>query len=330
MGERDDRPVPPAVVAAAADWWAKRDRGLDAASEDLFRRWRDASPVHRRAYEQIEARWRAAAELDGSGTGRTRALGSAPFYLRRDARAGIAAASLAVVGATGLMLVPERWRPNVISSPAQAQVFQTTVGEIRTVSLKDGSHVTLDTDTRVEVSVSPTQRHAKLDRGRARFAVARSETPFLVSVNAGTITANAATFDVAAQERLASVHVFRGDVQIEEESSLSVPKPAAALGSGQQAVLGNPAPSAGLPSTDDGWPQGMIALDATPIAAAIADINRYNRVKIRLDASDVGGRTMSGAFKARDPDGFAQAIAALHSLRLTRPTPDLIVLASRR
>ena len=50
--------------------------------------------------------------------------------------------------------------------------LQTRHGEIRTYNLSDGSKVTLDADSRVEVTMSEAERRLRLRQGKARFAVA--------------------------------------------------------------------------------------------------------------------------------------------------------------
>jgi len=58
----------------------------------------------------------------------------------------------------------------------------------------------------------------------------------------------------------------------------------------------------------------MLALDATPLGEAIVAINRYNAVQIRLLDPALSALKVTGAFRVRDPDGFAHAVSAMFGL----------------
>jgi transmembrane sensor len=71
------------------------------------------------------------------------------------------------------------------------------------------------------------------------------------------------------------------------------------------------------PETVTAWTQGRIVFDATRLADAIAEINRYGGQTIILDAPQLGARQISGSFEAGDEDSFATAVTALLPLRRT-------------
>src|SRR4051812_44857021 len=79
--------------------------------------------------------------------------------------ASMAAAVLAVGAINGVVQFTSR--------PINAVLLTTGVGEIREVPLSDGSKVTLDTVSAVRVDIARGHRRALVERGRARFSVAR-------------------------------------------------------------------------------------------------------------------------------------------------------------
>lgn len=312
----------------AADWFAKRERGADPATEADFRRWIASSPAHRIAYREAEATWHAGAPLGATSTGDSRSLGLAPFYMRRKIQAGAAGFSLIALVGIGLSALPGGRFSGSIITTAQAQSFETAVGEIKTIALADGSRVTLDTNSKVEVDVSPQHRRVTLERGRARFAVVgRGLPPFTVQARPSTITAEGAVFDIAKSDGKAQVRVLMGAVRVRSDVSA----PAAALTvlvGGQRATIGFSVSASSEPVSDPDWPSGMVVLKAAPLADALASINRYNRVQLRLDAPTLAQVRISGGFRAKEPRGFAAAVAALHGLQVTNPSADLITLTS--
>ena len=71
--------------------------------------------------------------------------------------------------------------PNGIGTAHAEQRFTTRVGQTATVTLDDGTKVTLDTDSALRVSHNDGQRQVRMERGRAFFDVAQGDKrPFMV------------------------------------------------------------------------------------------------------------------------------------------------------
>jgi transmembrane sensor len=71
----------------------------------------------------------------------------------------------------------------------------------------------------------------------------------------------------------------------------------------------------------------MLSFDRTPLADAIAAINRYNSTRIVIAAPGIAGLRVTGAFHASDPAGFARAAAAMFGLATARAPDGSIILA---
>ena len=68
--------------------------------------------------------------------------------------------------------------------------YATHVGERRSITLADGSHLSLDSDTQVSVYFGASFRRVRLERGRSHFDVAHdTRRPFTVSAGAETVVA---------------------------------------------------------------------------------------------------------------------------------------------
>ena len=168
-----------------------------------------------------------------------------------------------------------------------------------------------------------------LERGRARFRVAAdSRRPFVVAVPGGEVVARDAVFDVSVTEQPARVAAIGGPVDLRS----SGPDPAAGaqrLAAGQQAMLGGSAAPKPISRTEARWVSGMLGLDATPLGDVVAAINRYNDTQVRLADERLAGLSVTGAFRARDPQEFARAIAATFDLDADRSSEGQITLSSR-
>jgi len=76
-------------------------------------------------------------------------------------------------------------------------IYRTAIGEQQTVTLNDGTRITLNTDTQLVVSYRQTERHIRLDHGEAMFEVAKQpQRPFIVQVGDQQVRALGITFIV--------------------------------------------------------------------------------------------------------------------------------------
>ena len=320
------RSFPPRILNAAGDWLARRGRPTSQQEDAQFAAWLAADPRHAAAYAEVQRGMAEGGLLVLSEVGRTRKLERAPFFMRHKTQ--MAAASLGIVVLMGIGTVG-LWRqssPFAIVSPARAATYETRRGEIRTVSLADGSQLTLDTATRVRVSLSGSERRVSLERGRVRFRVAADKGhPFRVAVPGGLVTARGTVFDVSVEGDSPTISVLDGRVDL---SGTSGPTSEAdrTLRAGQVAELDSSSRVRPLPAGEGQWVSGMLALDASPLGEAVATINRYNRVQIRLGRPELARLSVTGAFSVRDPETFAQALAATFDLIIVRPDPDVILL----
>src|SRR3546814_7985861 len=64
----------------------------------------------------------------------------------------------------------------------------TERGEIRSFKLEDGSTATLDSDTRIEVSISSDTRYVRVAQGRARVKIVNDVRPFRLAAGQGIVT----------------------------------------------------------------------------------------------------------------------------------------------
>ena len=330
MTDPEKPSIPGSVQDAAGEWLVRRQAGTLPDVERAFTAWLEADPRHRRAYDQVERGWQDSGMLADSDIGRTRTLGRAPFLMRHSTHVG--AASLGIAAVLGMVTigVVRQAGPFELVSPAEAATYQTALGEIRTIRLADGSQVTLDTATLVRVAFTPQARHLVLERGRARFRVVPdSQRPFTVAVTDGEVLARSSLFDVSVTEKPARVSAFEGTLEL-QSSSVNRPAAAQTLATGEKTVLDSRTKPQRISAADARWVAGMLALDATPLGDAIASINRYNRLQVRLADPRLASLSITGAFRTRDPDQFARAVAAMFNLRVDRSDMAIILHEPRQ
>lgn len=97
-------------------------------------------------------------------------------------------------------------------------LYETALGEHRTVVLDDGSRVDLNTATHLTVHLSRDRRAVALETGEVLFEVAPDPArPFVVTAGALRIRDIGTRFDVDRRPERVTVAVLEGRVQIDAE-----------------------------------------------------------------------------------------------------------------
>ncbi|HYG27668.1 MAG TPA: FecR domain-containing protein [Caulobacteraceae bacterium] len=332
MSAPDLAPVKQAAVA----WFTRQRGGLTPEETRELDAWLEADPAHLEAFEAVARAW-ARLELPREAPEmlalRARALEVVPERRRvwRMA-AGIAAAVALGGGLYGWDTLRFREYPD--------QTFRTEVGQRSTVTLPDGSVVTLNTDTVLRTRSDGERRLLYLDRGQAYFKVARDPRhPFEVHAAGRTVTALGTAFDVRVEPGKFAVTLVEGKVRVETPS----PKPAIAAASAVQdveLVAGNQFTaldetrwSVGRADTEreTAWRTGWLTFQNQPLGEVVAEFARYSEREIVLDPA-LAQRPITGRFKAGDVDAFVEALAAYdvarletdrEVVRLTRPPASM-------
>ena len=335
-------------LAQASDWFV-RLRAEDATVDTLacFQRWLEADPGNASAYRKISASWAAIGEHASSPeimTGRRDALEDA----RRAARGrwqgrpsgrlawAAAVAAVTIVASVGFWLY------------TRADLYSTGVGERRTLTLADGSVVTLDARSRIRVRYRENARLIALQEGQARFDVAKDPSrPFLVEAGDEKIVALGTKFNVELVARNVLVTMIEGHVAVTgPDAGSSTPGTAEGHGPGHTAAHSVIELTAGeaLRVRRDGkatrltevdvarvtaWQNGKMFFDNEPLATAAERVNRYARETIQVDPS-AANVNISGVFNTGDSNAFIEAVTAYFPVKAERAEGSTVHLTLRK
>jgi len=216
-----------------------------------------------------------------------------------------------------------------------SMTYETGRGERRTIELADGSHLTLDTASRAEVSIGAGARKVRLVRGQALFRVAKDPTrPFSVVAGTLNVIALGTTFDVRVERSQAKVVLVEGSIVVEPLMRRGVERlvPSLArrqLAPGQQLIARTTGEvslgSADIESTNS-WQSGRLIFRDEPLTSAVAEFNRYNTKQLVIEDAALEHLAVSGVFTALRPDDFLAAIATFYGVRVEERGENAVVL----
>jgi transmembrane sensor len=322
----------PAVEAATV--WAMRlaESALTPEQQAAFDVWLDADPRHGQLLEEIVGAWSSVDHYASAEpmTGlREQALASARRTMRRNSNpyplrelvGGLIAATLLLTIGGGVLWM--HWTP---------KAYETGVGERRVVALEDGSKISLDADTVVKVRYSGDKRRLWLDRGRAKFDVAKDALrPFSVTAADKMVVATGTAFSVELINAQVRVVLYEGHVAVlkreaqpgksDSMAPVEVGRASAdrLLTPGRELVMPERSPAqlvtqaATLEPSDPerslSWEGGLLVFNDEPLDIVVQRMNRYAAKPLSVGNAATGRLRISGVFRAGDTESLVQGLA---------------------
>lgn len=292
-----------AAEEAAAEWLVRLgDRGATPDMTDAFQAWLGAAPENAPAFERVSRVWTGLGEAGPRwrGRGRTRVVASA-------------CAALVAAICIGVML--------------RDPTYSTGRGERETVTLEDGSRLTLNTDSRVSIHYARDERHVVLGQGEVFFDVARNpDRPFIVEAGDDRVRVLGTSFLVRRDSDRLQVALVSGSVMVAQDGGLTTapimltPGERVRTSTDGDAVIDKPLMNRLL-----AWRRGELVLDETPVGEAVAEMNRYSDSQIVIDDPAVKRAPISGVFKTGETEAFALTLSRLYRLDRTRRGNDWVL-----
>jgi transmembrane sensor len=324
----------------AAEWAAKVARGqLRSDEQAALDAWTSADIRHLGAFVRAKALLVSLDQIRTSGMETLRAeipdlplteveLSGRPsgkvlrFSAARPSRRIVLAGGIAAsIAAVALIALPN-W------SHQEWQHYSTRMGEIRPITLADGSVITLNTNSKVSVGFTDHERDIRLEQGEALFKVAKNKSrPFIVGVANATVRAVGTSFAVRAlSAHPIEVVVREGIVEVARKDLPAAD--AVRARAGTKAVVGAPIVVRPISrfelARELAWEAGRIAFQNERLADAAKEFARYNSTKIIVDPA-VGNRTVTGLFFSNDPVGFANVAASALDLHVETGPGEVII-----
>ncbi|MEG0243599.1 MAG: FecR family protein [Pseudomonas sp.] len=314
-------PVSSRVLEAAIAWKLSIDEGSSTADErSEFMRWHAASEEHARAWRQLgslDQRVSAAA-----GPARQALLQSRAGMRRRIGKLGGGLAGMFLLGS----LLAWVGAPSL--SPGYWLADQrTATGELRTLRLEDGTLLSLNTHTAVDIDYEGEQRIIVLHQGEISVETGHQDPrPLLVRTDDGRLRPLGTRFLVrreahgtrleVLQASVAAMPLNSGDEQVLHEGQ-QVLMDANGLGQVGQVAAGV-----------DAWTRGMLVVDNVRLADLLAALGHYRSGHLGV-ADDVADLRVTGSFPLTNTDLALESLVPALPVKIERHTPWWVTIKAR-
>ena len=342
-----------AIREEAREWVIVFNRDEPPSPEEIraMQAWVSRSPAHGAELERAEARWEDTSQLtelavplcprcNDSAPGQPVGLWGRWF--------GTGTLSLGGIGAMASFLAVTVVLLSLFSAPASVKngVYGTAVGELRLLTLEDGSLVQLDTATQAEIYFDETARRIYLRQGKAHFDVAKNmDRPFEVYAAGGLVRAVGTAFSVQLKESdNIAVLVDEGKVDLVRVDRAAVRPVIASSESSAGASVSQPLPESEVNvfgslergeaalfnrveeqftvlaekelEQQQSWREGVLIFAGEPLGQVVSEIGRYTSAKIEIKAPKLGELQVGGRFNIGDIDALFNVLESAFDVRV--------------
>lgn len=286
----------------AAAWLVRlRSDTVSEQDQQQFALWLGANPAHAAAMDTMLELW------DDLGVTRHMPV-APPRQVATNHQRAFAALAVAACFVFALFVAPQ-W----VTPEAEPAHYSTQLGERKSIELADGSIITLNTDSRLQVEFLASERRVRLDAGEVFFEVDHDTTrPFVVDVGSAEVRVLGTAFNILRSEETSHITVTHGVVRVTELGNPGSRAPATELLYANQSVAadrnGLRRPTQVETSNVLAWREGNIVADAMPLGQLIAELARYHGARIIVSDTTLAQTTVSGIFPIDEPEVILKAL----------------------
>lgn len=301
----------PDLRSQAREWLVLLNSGRASAAErEAAERWRQISAEHASALAEVERLWGLLGQVERPAA----VVQPLPRRVRRWPLPLATAACLLLA----LWLAPPGWHADV----------RTEVGEIREVTLEDGSLLHLNGATALDWNANvDDQRRVRLYRGQVDFQVAADTShPFIIEAGDARIRVTGTRFDVNLLGEQVMLAVSEGHVQVSDADGNE-----RAVQAGEQItwLAGRLQPLQPLDAARAlAWQRGRLVFRDRPLTEVFEELERQQAQRVLFLDGQARELKVTGVFALNDPQAVLRAIETALPVKLTR-LPGVLLVSSK-
>ncbi|KGK40896.1 hypothetical protein LH51_12070 [Nitrincola sp. A-D6] len=295
------------ALQVAAQWYARlcsEDAG--PVDEHALQQWLNSDPIHLWAWQRVDQLQARLGQVPGHLALKTLERAEQHFSVsRRSVLKGL----VLMVGTGSLGMAAYRYAP----VDHWLADHHTATGEIKHLTLDDGTTLTLNTASAVDIHFNANERLVLLREGEIMVTTAskniENPRPFIVQTPQGRVRALGTRFSVRVLEEKIQVAVFEHSVEVTTRAGS---QSLCLAGQRLTFTADSASPPTELAPTDDAWTRQMLVVQNMRLDVFMAELGRYRTGVLRCTPS-VAHYRITGAFRVDDTD------QALHALNKSFP-----------
>lgn len=306
------------IIIQASEWMAKLwAEPSDIEAQQACETWRAEHPDHELAWQRLHTLAGKFNSLPAHAA-QSNLLDISAQQKRQTLKflSVIAAAGGFAYGVSGSYL----WQQTVSD-------YATRIGETRNLTLADGTHIWLNTETVVNVEFSARERRIILKAGELLIVTAQdtAQRPFIVQTQEGNVRPIGTRFSVRHLKGRSQVAVYEGAVELQTNQQLQrLDAGQGTLFTREQILKSTPVDAKHL-----GWTQGFLVAERMRLSDFAREISRYRHGTVVCDP-DVANLQITGVFSLTDTDRALANLAQSLSVELLYRTRFWVMIRANK
>ncbi|MNR90896.1 fec operon regulator FecR [compost metagenome] len=316
-----------ATLEQAAEWFAVLRSGVVSDEErQQWHAWLDLREEHRLAWQKVESISNGLSLPKAAPAAASAALSAAVLQRRRSLKM---LTLLAVTGVVGWGISRNNTVQTLVAD-LNAD-YRSAVGEVRNLTLADGSQIWLNTNSSLDQQYDEQTRRVKLRKGEVLIDT-NPDThiparPFIVYSAEGSLRALGTRFSVRQLDGKTRLSVYEGRVAI---SPLDATDNTKIIESGQQADFNRKEviTVAAADPTQQAWSQGLLVADNMRLEEFIEELARYRSGYLGCDPAIADLRVVGG-FPLNQPEQVLAMLEASLPVSIHQTMPWWVTVRAR-
>ncbi|HQN65846.1 MAG TPA: FecR domain-containing protein [Methylophilus sp.] len=316
---------PEKLGETAARWFIRMQHITEGSPEHKrFLDWVSTSPAHQAEYASIAELWQqldSTKDLDNIISAMQQKT-----FLDKVARKKTIKNTLASIGvfiSCGLLAAISLQQYQTWQAQPVMQLARTNpIGSISSQVLEDGTNVTLNANSQMQVTFYRHQRRVLLKQGEAVFEVAKDkQRPFVVETGTAKITVLGTRFAINKLSRLVRVSVDHGSVEVESDTGASM-----ILHDGQVAeIQPREAPQTIQRNAADafGFTQGQLVFDKADIYEIAETLSRYRQQPLIAQGNNKA--RITAVININNSEQFLQSLPSIAQVKVTHQARQTVI-----
>lgn len=208
--------------------------------------------------------------------------------------------------------------------PNYEKNYQTQYTNLKKELLPDGSTISLDAKSNIQIEYFKNKRKVLLQNGQALFEVAKDkDRPFIITAGKTSIEVVGTKFEVINLDNITTVSVLEGIVKVGFIRNILLPiQDITLLEKGEKIIIDNAGKVDYLGKTEiqeiAPWRNDELIFRKIALKDAFKSFARYQDIEAEFITKDIANSLFSGKFNTKEIDKFLFAIQKIYPIKIKK------------